>query len=79
MSAVDLVRRDARIVEVEPIFLDTHQAAKALSISERNLWSLTVPRGPIKAAKVGKLNLYPLTELRRYAASAMVGSAAPAE
>ena len=45
-----------------------NQAAEALGISERTLWSLTAPRGPIPCIRVGKgkrqVVLYPVAALQ---------------
>lgn len=53
---------------VEPLALRPKQAAKALGISERTLWALTAPRGPIPCVRLGqgkrKSVLYPVPELR---------------
>lgn len=43
--------------------LRPREAAKALSISERLLWSLTQPRGPIPVARVGACRLYRVADL----------------
>jgi hypothetical protein len=40
------------------------EAARALCISEKTLWSLTKPRGPIPAAKIGRLVRYDLADLQ---------------
>jgi hypothetical protein len=48
--------------------LRPRDAAKALGISLRTLWSLTAPRGPIPCARIGtgkrKTILYPADTLR---------------
>jgi hypothetical protein len=36
------------------LLLTPRHTAKALSISERTLWSITAPRGPLPAIKVGR-------------------------
>ncbi len=36
-----------------PLALRPRQAATMLSISERTLWALTAPRGPIPCTRVG--------------------------
>jgi hypothetical protein len=59
---------DVRVVDVQPLALDSLQASRALSVSQRTLWSLTHPRGPIRVKKCGRLNLYPLQELQRFLA-----------
>lgn len=48
--------------------LRPREASKVLGISERTLWSLTAPRGPIPCVRVGNGNrqivLYPVAELQ---------------
>ena len=46
--------------------LRPRDAAKALGISERMLWSLTAPRGTIPAVRIGTCVLYPVTGLRTW-------------
>ncbi|MBI1303547.1 MAG: hypothetical protein GC172_07130 [Phycisphaera sp.] len=46
--------------------LRPREAAKALGISERMLWSLTAPRGTIQSVRVGSCALYPVTELQAW-------------
>jgi len=36
-----------------PLALRPREAARMLSISERTLWSMTAPRGPIPCARIG--------------------------
>lgn len=61
-----VVVQDIRIVDAPPLALDTIQASRALSVSQRTLWSLTFPRGPIRVKKVGSRVLYPVKELERF-------------
>jgi hypothetical protein len=53
-----------------PLALRPREAAKALSISERLLWSLTTPRGPIPRRRVGggkrQAVLYSVDDLRSW-------------
>jgi hypothetical protein len=42
------------------------EAAKALGISERMLWSLTAPRGAIQSVRVGSCVLYPVAGLQAW-------------
>lgn len=46
------------------------EAARALGISERTLWELSSPRGPIPCVRVGngkrQIVLYPLVELQAW-------------
>ena len=55
---------------VEPLSLRPREAAKALGISVRTLWSLSAPRGPIPCLRLGggkrKSVLYPMLELRAW-------------
>ena len=54
----------ARVTATEPesvasgqpsqLLLSPREASKALAISERTLWSLTAPRGPIKCVRITK-------------------------
>lgn len=46
-----------------PLAMRPREAAQALSMSEKALWNLTQPRGPIPAAKVGRLVLYDVRDL----------------
>lgn len=51
--------------------LRPREAAKALSISERLLWSLSAPRGPILCKRIGGRGgcvLYAVDDLRRWLA-----------
>lgn len=49
-----------------PLAVPPRDAAKMLSVSERTLWGLTQPRGPIHAVKIGRLVRYPIESLRGY-------------
>ena len=42
------------------------EAARLMSISERTLWSLTSPRGPIPAVRLGRSVRYDVAALRRW-------------
>ncbi len=48
---------------IQQLALSPREAAQALSISEKNLWTLTQPRGPIPAAKIGRLVRYDVRDL----------------
>jgi len=50
----------------EKILLSKGEAAQALSISEKKLWSLTQPRGPIQAVRLGNRVLYSPETLRSF-------------
>jgi excisionase family DNA binding protein len=54
----------------DPILMNTREAARALSISERKLWDLTAPRGPIPSLKFGRSVRYRPEDLREWAAKA---------
>ena len=46
--------------------LKPREAAASLGISERSLWSLTHPRGPIRPRRLRRMVLYPVSELQRF-------------
>jgi len=46
--------------------LSPRDAARALSMSEKGLWNLTKPRGPIPAAKIGRLVRYDVKDLQAF-------------
>ncbi len=51
----------------EPLAVTAREAARLLRVSERTLWGLTAPRGPIPVARIGpRLVRYSVNELRRY-------------
>jgi hypothetical protein len=52
--------------QVRPLALTPRDAAQALSMSEKGLWNLTQPRGPIPAAKIGRLVRYDLRDLLKF-------------
>lgn len=55
---------------IRVLALRTSDAAKALGISERTLWGLTAPRGPIPCLRIGhgkrQTVLYPVAELQTW-------------
>jgi hypothetical protein len=51
------------------LLLPGREAARVLSISERLLWSLTAPRGPIACVRLGRRVLYPVASLEAFIAS----------
>jgi hypothetical protein len=53
------VNDDARLL------IPIRDAARALSISQRTLWGLTAPRGPIPCVRLGGRVLYAPEALRR--------------
>jgi hypothetical protein len=46
------------------LLVSPREAAKLLSISERSLWGLTSPRGPIPAIHLGRLVRYSIDDLK---------------
>jgi hypothetical protein len=60
-----------------PLLLNSRDAAKLLSVSERTLWGLTAPRGPIRAIRVAKrLQRYAVLDLERWIAAELSAGAA---
>ena len=50
-----------------PLLVDARTAARMLSFSERTLWSLTAPRGPIHCIRVSKRGVrYAVADLERF-------------
>jgi excisionase family DNA binding protein len=43
--------------------LSVPEAAKLLTISERKLWDITAPRGPLPVVRIGRAVRYRLTDL----------------
>ena len=54
-------------VLMEPLLLTPRDAATALSVCERTLYALTVPRGDIPVIKVGGVVRYSVSDLREWA------------
>ena len=48
------------------LLLTPREAAQALSICEKSLWSLTAPRGPLPSVKLGRSVRYSLETLRQF-------------
>jgi hypothetical protein len=57
------------------LLLTARQAAESLSICEKTLWSITMPRGPLRAVKIGRSVRYSIQDLREFieAANAAAG------
>jgi excisionase family DNA binding protein len=51
---------------MEPLLLTPRDAAKALSVCERTLYSLTVPRGEIPVIRAGRLVRYSVEDLKTW-------------
>lgn len=52
--------------QITPIAVRPRQAAKMLSVSERTLYSLTQPRGPIPCRRMGGTVLYSVAVLQAW-------------
>jgi hypothetical protein len=69
MTAITCGSKTMMAVKLTPslppdaLLLTSRQAAAALSISERTLWSITGPRGPLPAVKIGRAVRYCPTDL----------------
>jgi excisionase family DNA binding protein len=55
------------------LLLTARAAAAALSVSERTLWTMTHPRGPIPAVRIGRAVRYPVDALRAWIAEQQRG------
>jgi len=60
----------------QPIALRPREAAKALSISERQLWTLT-KRGAIPHLRLGRCIVYPIDSLRAWLRHQAEGAVRP--
>ncbi|TWU59705.1 hypothetical protein V7x_54790 [Crateriforma conspicua] len=60
------IGENVRVVDLEPLTVNSRKAAQLLDISPRKLQDLTAPRGPIKSVKIGRVHSYPVEHLRRY-------------
>jgi Helix-turn-helix domain len=49
-----------------PILLTAREAAKALSVSERTLFSVSVPRGPLPVVRIGRAVRYCVADLQAF-------------
>lgn len=56
-AARALLRAMRAAAEPPTLLLTARDAAKALAVSEKTLWTLTTPRGPIPAIRVGERSL----------------------
>jgi hypothetical protein len=56
-----------------PILFTPRLAAAVLAISERSLWALTAPRGPIPVVKIGRSVRYSAEALRAWVATQQRG------
>jgi excisionase family DNA binding protein len=49
-----------------PLLVDVREAARLLSCSDRTLWSLTAPRGPIPCLRLGRAVRYAIADLEAF-------------
>lgn len=49
-----------------PLAINLGEAARMLSISQRSLWALTEPRGPIPCVRLGRSVRYSVVALQCY-------------
>lgn len=59
----------SNVQQTPPILVDAREAARLLSLSDRSLFELTVPRGPIPRVVVGAKRLFRVADLQEFAAS----------
>lgn len=57
------------------LLLSAREAARAMSISARSLWSATQPRGPIRCVRLGARVLYSPDDLQAWIDAQKVGDA----
>lgn len=60
---------EASVLQLQPSapLMTSREAAAVLRVSERTLWSLTKPRGPLAAVRVGKRSVrYAADDIQRY-------------
>lgn len=55
-------------IEPAKLLLSAREAAAALSICEKTLWSMTQPRGPIPVVRLGRSVRYAPDSLRQWIA-----------
>jgi len=48
------------------LLLNAREAAKALSICPKTLWSMTAPRGDLPSVRIGRRVLYDPADLQRW-------------
>ena len=48
------------------LLISTRDAAKTLSVCEKTLWNITVPRGPIPVVRIGRRVLYHVDDLTAF-------------
>lgn len=65
-SEIQSIAIEARPAQVQQLLISTSEAARVLSVSERLLWGMTFPRGPIPCIKAGTRTLYSVDSLRNW-------------
>jgi hypothetical protein len=66
-AARALLRAMRAAAEPPTLLLTARDAARALAVSEKTLWSLTMPRGTVPAIRVGERSLrYSVTALAKW-------------
>ena len=78
MSSAPSITRSAPIAAA-PLLTSGRGAARMLGISERSLWAVTEPRGPLKAVRIGGRVLYRQTALTEYVVELEAHPPAPAK
>jgi predicted DNA-binding transcriptional regulator AlpA len=58
---------------IEPILLTPRDAAAALAVSERTLWSLSSPRGKLPTVRIGRAVRYRVADLESFVAQHQEG------
>ncbi len=48
------------------LLVTARDAARLLSVCEKTLWSLTAPRGPLPAVRIGRAVRYDVADLRAF-------------
>lgn len=62
----------------EPLALRPREAAQALGVSERTLWTLT-REGKIPVKRIGRVTLYPVHRLREWLDGNMLAASEPSK
>ena len=65
-EAVARIQAERPANRPDRLLLSARDAAAALSISERTLWSITAPRGDLPCVRVGQRILYGVDDLRAW-------------
>ena len=53
---------------IAPLLLTPREAAAALAVCEKTLWSMTAPRGELRAIKIGRAVRYSVADLQGWIA-----------